>query len=187
MLETGSRGQAGGLLQLAHQLPGVKGVQEVDIAGTAVQHLDGQLPLLHVDAGWLLVGVATVLQFKFFHIICVSLLRSSPRDHYHRRGMPHRADARKHHRNTEELPAQSGCKVNELFLKSVRSNILFSSHAERHTYHGPQASKAATRTDKRHKTPVPNAQKPPSRAIMSAKTTTFAQASPHKGCRATSY
>ena len=43
VLEGGGGGQAGGLLQLLHQLPGVEGVQEVDVPRLAVEHLDGQL------------------------------------------------------------------------------------------------------------------------------------------------
>ena len=67
VLEGRGGGQAGGLLQLLHQLPGVEGVQEVDIPRLAVEHLDGQLALLHEDAGGLLVGVAAVFQFQFSH------------------------------------------------------------------------------------------------------------------------
>ena len=36
MLEGGGGGQAGGLLQLPHQLPGVESVQQIDVAGLAV-------------------------------------------------------------------------------------------------------------------------------------------------------
>ena len=68
VLEGGGAGQAGGLFQLPDQLPGVEGVQEVDVSGPAGEDLDGQLTaVIHVDAGGLLVGVAAVLQFKFLH------------------------------------------------------------------------------------------------------------------------
>ena len=62
MLE-GSRGRkAGGLLQLADQLPAVKGVQKIDIAGTSAE--DGQREfgtVRHINAGRLLVRIAAVL------------------------------------------------------------------------------------------------------------------------------
>ena len=41
VLERGGGGQAGGLFQLAHQLPAVEGVEQVDVAGSAVQDFDG--------------------------------------------------------------------------------------------------------------------------------------------------
>ena len=51
-----------GSLQLLDELPAVECVQEVDVAGTSVQYLDGKLrAVLHVDPGRLLVGVAAVL------------------------------------------------------------------------------------------------------------------------------
>ena len=63
VLEGGGGGQACGLLQLLHQLPGVEGVQEINIPGLAVEDLQGQVPaVLHKDAGGLLVGVAAVFQ-----------------------------------------------------------------------------------------------------------------------------
>ena len=72
VLEGGGGGQAGGLFQRAHQLPGVEGVHEVDVARPAVEHGQGQIPAaVHKDAGGLLVGVAAVFQFQFVH--CSSL------------------------------------------------------------------------------------------------------------------
>ena len=69
MLEGRHGDHARGLLQLLHKLPGVEGVQEIDIAGAAVQNGDGQLGAVrHVDLRGLLVGVAAVFQFKFFHV-----------------------------------------------------------------------------------------------------------------------
>ena len=60
---------AGGFLQFLHKLPGVEGVQKIDVAGAAVQDGDGQLgAVCHVDLRGLLVGVAAVFQFKFFHV-----------------------------------------------------------------------------------------------------------------------
>ena len=50
MLERGGGGQTCGGFQLAHQLPAVEGVKEVDVAGTAAEHFDGEFALFHVDA-----------------------------------------------------------------------------------------------------------------------------------------
>ena len=62
VLERRGRRHPGSLFQFLHQLPSVQRVQEIDVAGTAVQHFNGQFPLLHIDAGRLLIGVAAVLQ-----------------------------------------------------------------------------------------------------------------------------
>ncbi len=68
VLEGRGRRQTRGLLQLFHQLPGIESVQEVDIAGLAVQHLNGQVAaVLHENARRLLIRVATVLEFQFVH------------------------------------------------------------------------------------------------------------------------
>ena len=68
VLEGGDRHHAGGFLQFFHQLPGVQGIQKVDVARTAIQNGDGQVGAVrHVDAGRLLVGVAAVFQCKFVH------------------------------------------------------------------------------------------------------------------------
>ena len=40
---------------------------KIDIPRTAVEHLQGQIALLHEDAGGLLVGVTSVFQFQFCH------------------------------------------------------------------------------------------------------------------------
>ena len=70
VLEGGDGCHAGGLLQFLHQLPGVQGIQEIDVAGTAVEDGDGQVGAVrHVDGGRLLVGVAAVFQRKFFHFV----------------------------------------------------------------------------------------------------------------------
>ena len=61
MLEGGHCHHAGGFFQFLHQLPGVQGVQEIDVAGTAVENGDGQIRAIgHVNAGRLLVGVTAV-------------------------------------------------------------------------------------------------------------------------------
>ena len=68
VLEGSGANHTGGFFQLAHQLPGVQCVQEIDVSRSAAQDGDGQFPtVIHIDAGRLLVGVATVLQLKFVH------------------------------------------------------------------------------------------------------------------------
>ena len=68
VLEGSGAGHSGGFLQLLHQLPGVQGIQEVDVAGAAVQNGDGQITaVVHVDGCRLLIGVAAVFQFKILH------------------------------------------------------------------------------------------------------------------------
>ena len=75
VLEAGGGGQARCLPQLPHQLPGVEGVQKIDVARAAVQHPEGQLPASRPgEVRGLLVGVAAVFQFEFLH---VALLRAS--------------------------------------------------------------------------------------------------------------
>ena len=69
VLEGGGGGQARGGLELLDQLPGVQGVQKVDVAGLAVEDRDGQVAAVtHKDAGGLLVGVAAVFEFQFVHV-----------------------------------------------------------------------------------------------------------------------
>ena len=65
----GSRcGQTGGRFELAHKLPAVESIEEVDVTGTSGEHLDGEgAAVVHVDAGRRLVGVATILQSQFVH------------------------------------------------------------------------------------------------------------------------
>ena len=61
----GSR-KAGGFLQLTHELPTVERVEKVDIAGTAVEHLDRQFSaVLHENPGRLLIRVASVFEHQF--------------------------------------------------------------------------------------------------------------------------
>ena len=68
VLEGGRAGQAGRLLKLPDELPGVEGVEEVDVAGAAGEDLDGQLrAVAHIDLRGLLIGVAAVFEFKFLH------------------------------------------------------------------------------------------------------------------------
>ena len=68
MLEGSGANHTGGLLQFTNELPGIQGVQEIDVSRSAAQDGDGQFPtVIHIDAGRLLIGVATVLQLKFVH------------------------------------------------------------------------------------------------------------------------
>ena len=69
MLKGGRGGQAGGGLELLHQLIAVESVHEVDVAGAAVENGDRQIrAVLHIDPGRLLVGIAAVFQGKFVHM-----------------------------------------------------------------------------------------------------------------------
>ena len=68
VLEGGGRRQAGGLFQLFDQLPGIEGVEEIDISRTSAENLYRQIaPVVHVNPGGLLIGVAPVFQFEFLH------------------------------------------------------------------------------------------------------------------------
>mmetsp|Transcript_68402 Transcript_68402/g.160388 ORF Transcript_68402/g.160388 Transcript_68402/m.160388 type:complete len:462 (+) Transcript_68402:65-1450(+) len=63
MLEGGGCWQTSCLAKLMNQLPGVDGVQQVDVARRAIQHLEGQLAASHgAKAGRQLMGVAAILQ-----------------------------------------------------------------------------------------------------------------------------
>ena len=65
VLEGGSGRHAGCTLELADQLPGIQGIEEVDVARLAGEHGHGQVgAILHEDAGRLLVGVAAILEFQ---------------------------------------------------------------------------------------------------------------------------
>ena len=71
VLEGCGRRLAGGLFELFDELIAVEGIKQVDVAGAAVQYCDGKLAsVFHVDAGRLLVGVASVFQLKFIHDKC---------------------------------------------------------------------------------------------------------------------
>ncbi len=53
--------QTGGFFQLPDQLPAIKGIQKIDVSGSAGEYLDRKIaPVFHVDAGWFLIGVASV-------------------------------------------------------------------------------------------------------------------------------
>ncbi len=73
VLERCRGGKSGCLLQSLDQLPGVKGVHEVDIAGFAVENGQRKLfAVIHENLRGLLIGVAAVFKFKFLH--CSGLL-----------------------------------------------------------------------------------------------------------------
>ena len=74
VLEACRAGKAGGFLELLDELPGVERVHEVDVAGAAVEYGERELgAVLHVDGGRLLVRVASVLEFEFFHCFLLNL------------------------------------------------------------------------------------------------------------------
>ena len=63
MLEGSSCWQTSGLFQLLNQLPAVEGIQKVNIARTAIEHLNGQLSAIsHVNSCFGLVGITTIFQ-----------------------------------------------------------------------------------------------------------------------------
>ena len=75
MLEACRGGLARRLLQLAHELPGVEGVEQVDVAGLAVENRKGKgCAVFHENARGLLVGVAAVFEFQLVHVILLSRL-----------------------------------------------------------------------------------------------------------------
>ena len=68
VLEGGRGRETERFLQLLDKLPTVEGVKKIDVSGSAVENFNRQVaPVLHINAGGLLVGIATVFQFKFFH------------------------------------------------------------------------------------------------------------------------
>ena len=69
MLERSGRRKAERRFQFPHKLPAVERVQQVDIARAAVEHGDRKLALFHEYARGLLVRVAAVFQFQFFHAV----------------------------------------------------------------------------------------------------------------------
>mmetsp|Transcript_4387 Transcript_4387/g.12597 ORF Transcript_4387/g.12597 Transcript_4387/m.12597 type:complete len:615 (-) Transcript_4387:273-2117(-) len=66
VLEGGGRCQSGGFPEFPDQLPGVGGVQEVDVSGRSVEDLKGEL-VSHAgeNRGRLLVWIASVLELEF--------------------------------------------------------------------------------------------------------------------------
>ena len=83
MLEGGSSGQTSGFPQLLHQLPAVECIHKVNVAGAAIQYSDREFTAVcHIELGRLLVGVAAILQFQFFHVpkppqLCLLMMMSS--------------------------------------------------------------------------------------------------------------
>ena len=73
VLEAGCCRHSRGFLQFSHQLPAVQCVQEVDVPWSSAQHGEGQFAFLHKDARGFLIGIATILECKFFHnLVCIS-------------------------------------------------------------------------------------------------------------------
>ncbi len=68
VLKGSRRAKSRSLFKLLNKLPAVESVQQVDVAGLSVQHLDRQVcTILHKNSGRLLVGVAAVFQLHFVH------------------------------------------------------------------------------------------------------------------------
>ena len=77
VLEARRGGQARGLLKLAHELEGVEGIEQIDVARLAVQHGERQVAaVFHKDARRLLVGVAAIFEFELVHIVLLNRLNS---------------------------------------------------------------------------------------------------------------
>ena len=73
VLEGSGGAVAGGLLEFADELPAVESVEQVDVAGSAVEHFNGQFAaVLHKNAGRLLIRVASVFEHHFVHIFQAS-------------------------------------------------------------------------------------------------------------------
>ena len=63
VFEGSSSRKTSSFFQFFNQLPAIESVQEVDKAGTTVQHFDGQFfVIFHINASFSLVGVATIFQ-----------------------------------------------------------------------------------------------------------------------------
>lgn len=80
VLEAGGGGEAKSLLELLNQRPGVEGVKQVDVAGGAVQDLEGQLALGHEGRSGLLMRVGTVAERELGHTVASVLLAEEARD-----------------------------------------------------------------------------------------------------------
>ncbi len=74
MLEAGSRGLAEGCLQLLDQRPGIEGIQEVDVAGSAPKDLERNVALLDIGRSGLLVGVGAVTEREVLQAVTSILL-----------------------------------------------------------------------------------------------------------------
>ena len=79
MLERGRGGHRKRLTQLPDELPAVQGVQKIDVARAAVQHLERELPLLHEEPRRDLVGVAAVLELQLLQCLSSFPCRSNSR------------------------------------------------------------------------------------------------------------
>ena len=67
MLEGRRCGEPRHLLQLAHELPAVQCVEQIDVARPSVQHGKGQ-PAIGKDACGHLVRIAAVFEGEFVHV-----------------------------------------------------------------------------------------------------------------------
>ena len=76
MLEGGGGRKSRSRLQLADKLPGIEGIEEIDVARTAAKHLDGQFATVgHEDARRFLVRVAPVFELKFSHVMMIMIYK----------------------------------------------------------------------------------------------------------------
>ena len=80
VLEGSGGGEAESLLKLLDQRPGVESIEQVDVAGGAVKHLEGQLALGHERRSRLLVGVGAVAQRELLQTVASVLLAEEARD-----------------------------------------------------------------------------------------------------------
>ncbi|CUP39147.1 Uncharacterised protein [Segatella copri] len=63
MFETSGSRHSCSSLEFLDQLPGIEGIQEVDVARTAVDHFDRKLPsVIHIDARRFLIWITSVLK-----------------------------------------------------------------------------------------------------------------------------
>lgn len=80
VLEAGRSRETKSLLELLDQRPCVEGVKQIDVAGSTVQDLEGQLALGHESGSGLLVRVGTVAERELRHAIASILLAEEARD-----------------------------------------------------------------------------------------------------------
>ena len=74
MLERSSGHFAGRFFEFAYKLPAVECIKKVDVAGSSAEDLEGEIrAVFHENAGRLLIGIASVFKFHFFHYVLILL------------------------------------------------------------------------------------------------------------------
>jgi len=68
MFKTGRCRQTASRFQFTHQLPTIQRIEKIDIARSSVKHFERQFATLDPYPRGLLVRIASVLQFEFFHL-----------------------------------------------------------------------------------------------------------------------